>query len=183
MTLPLARDRAWLEHLFVASHRQVLAYAVRRVPPDDAYDVVAEVFTAAWQHRAKVPDAALPWLYRTASHHVQHVWRSQGRSQRLTHKLESQPAAHTEDHAEGVVQRLDDASLVAAALCQLTPRDAEILRLAAWEGLNADELAYVMGCSRTAAKVRLHRARRRFEQAVAPPSTCDMPLQAREATS
>jgi RNA polymerase sigma-70 factor (ECF subfamily) len=40
----------------------VLAYAVRRVPRDEADDVVAEVFAAAWRHRASVPDPALPWL-------------------------------------------------------------------------------------------------------------------------
>jgi RNA polymerase sigma-70 factor (ECF subfamily) len=40
--------------------------------------------------------------------------------------------------------------------------DREVLTLAAWEGLDAGEIATVMGCSRNAARIRLHRARRRL---------------------
>jgi hypothetical protein len=43
----------------------VHAYALRRVGPDDAPDVVAEVFTVAMARTDRVPDDALPWLYRT----------------------------------------------------------------------------------------------------------------------
>ena len=49
-----------------------------------------------------------------------------------------------------------------AALARLGPRDREALLLAAWEGLQGAELAAALGCSAAAAKVRLHRARRRL---------------------
>ena len=172
MTLPPPppRDRAWLEALFAAHARAVVAYAARRVQPSEVDDVLAEVFTAAWQHRERVPDPALPWLYRTASHVVLHAWRSRGRADRLAARLQAEPARHVDDHADRVAASLDDSARVLTALAALTPRDAEVLRLAAWEELDTDELAYVLGCSRTAAKVRLHRARRRFAQALAPDS-------------
>lgn len=168
MTAPPPRDRVWLEALFAAHHDAVLAYARRRVAAADADDVLAEVFTAAWQHRDRVPDPALPWLYRTASHHVLHTWRTRSRAERLASRLHAQPAHLADDHAEQVAAHLDQAARVRAALATLTPRDAEVLRLASWEQLDTDQLAYVLGCTRSAAKVRLHRARRRFAQALQP---------------
>ena len=44
----------------------VYAYARRRVGATAAPDVVAEVFMVVVASPAKVPDDALPWLYRTA---------------------------------------------------------------------------------------------------------------------
>lgn len=186
MTAPPPRDRAWLEALFTAHHGAVLAYARRRVPAADADDVLAEVFTAAWQHRDRVPDPALPWLYRTASHHVLHTWRSHTRAERLASRLHAQPARPADDHAEHVADHLDHNAQVRAALATLTPRDAEVLRLATWEQLDTDQLAYVLGCTRSAAKVRLHRARRRFTQALQPTDCPPLPgssQPAREATT
>ncbi|MDO5683245.1 MAG: hypothetical protein Q4G46_10510 [Propionibacteriaceae bacterium] len=42
------RDRDWLTALFDRHHRQVLAYAIRRVGHDAGEDVLAEVFAVAW---------------------------------------------------------------------------------------------------------------------------------------
>jgi RNA polymerase sigma-70 factor (ECF subfamily) len=40
--------------------------------------------------------------------------------------------------------------------------DRELLRLVAWEGLGHEQIAAVLGCTRATARVRLHRARKRF---------------------
>jgi RNA polymerase sigma-70 factor (ECF subfamily) len=50
------------------------------------------------------------------------------------------------------------------ALRSLRPFDQEVLRLAAWEGLEAADAAIVLGCNVSAYRVRLHRARRRLER-------------------
>ena len=55
---------------------------------------------------------------------------------------------------------------VLRALDSLQPDDQEILRLAAWEELTSAQIAEVLGCSRGAAKVRLHRARQRLTAAL-----------------
>jgi len=182
VTPSLPRGQAWLEALIAAHSGALAAYAVRRVPSHEVDDVLAEVFAAAWQHRDRVPDPALPWLYRTASHHVLHVWRSRSRADRLAARLQAEPTGQVHDHADQVAAKLDDNAQVLAALAGLTARDAEVLRLATWEGLDTDELAYVLGCTRTAAKVRLHRARRRFASVLLARDrgTC---LIAREATT
>jgi len=52
-------------------------------------------------------------------------------------------------------------------LMELGERDREVLLLSAWESLVPAQIAMVLGCSRTTAAVRLHRARRRLARAVA----------------
>jgi RNA polymerase sigma-70 factor, ECF subfamily len=75
------RGAAWFEQLFRDHHRDVLAYARRRVP-GDADDVVAEVFAVAWRRRDDVPPEPLPWLYRTAANHILHARRGDARRSR-----------------------------------------------------------------------------------------------------
>ena len=173
------RDHAWLEALFRRHHQAVLAYARRRVPIDQADDVLAEVFAAAWRHRDRVPDPALPWLYRTASHHVLHVYRGTARRERLVERVAGSGGSggrgdQVGDHADDVARTIDDGLRVRAIMSRLPPRDAEVLRLDAWEQLDNEQIAYVLGCARTSARVRLHRARRRFAQLLTAQSDSDL---------
>jgi RNA polymerase sigma-70 factor (ECF subfamily) len=182
VTPQLPRGRDWLEAVFAAYHQQVLAYARRRVPTDDADDVVAEVFASAWQHRDRVPDPPLPWLYRAAANHVLHSHRGHRRRERLSARLTAQPRQPEHDHADGVAARLDDHARVHRALAALSPLDAEVLKLSAWEDLGPEQIAYVLGCTPAAAKVRLHRARRRLAAALATPGPT-VHAAAKEATA
>ncbi|WP_206686422.1 RNA polymerase sigma factor [Kribbella qitaiheensis] len=47
---------------------------------------------------------------------------------------------------------------------ELSHQDRELLSLTAWEGLDTAQIAIVLGCSRNAVRIRLHRARARFER-------------------
>ncbi len=58
------------------------------------------------------------------------------------------------------------AEVCGAPLRRLTERDREILLLAAWERLDRAGLATTLGCSKTAAGVRLFRARKRLAAAL-----------------
>jgi RNA polymerase sigma-70 factor (ECF subfamily) len=49
-----------------------------------------------------------------------------------------------------------------AALSRLDEADRELITLVAWEGLDRDQIARMLGCSRATIRVRLHRARRRL---------------------
>ena len=55
-----------------------------------------------------------------------------------------------------------DGSALSDAWLALTVRDRDLLGLVVWETLTTDQIAAVLGCSRSVAKVRIHRARRRF---------------------
>jgi RNA polymerase sigma-70 factor (ECF subfamily) len=84
--------------LFAATYGPIVAYARRRVSPDQVDDVVSEVYTTAWRRRADahpgtLPDAtALPWLYGIAANSIRNLRRSDGRHLRLVEKIEAQPA-------------------------------------------------------------------------------------------
>jgi DNA-directed RNA polymerase specialized sigma24 family protein len=56
---------------------------------------------------------------------------------------------------------------VIEALSCLSELDQEALLLSAWDGLNSKEAAQVLGCTPVAFRLRLHRARRRFERVLA----------------
>jgi RNA polymerase sigma-70 factor (ECF subfamily) len=67
------------------------------------------------------------------------------------------------DHADSTAE----ASAVTTALRRLSENQREVLRLAAWEGLDARRAAAVLGCSAAAYTLRLHRARRRLAKELA----------------
>jgi RNA polymerase sigma-70 factor (ECF subfamily) len=58
---------------------------------------------------------------------------------------------------------------VRVALDALSSSDREILLLVAWEGLSPKQLAIALDMSQPAARVRLHRARRRLADALKRP--------------
>jgi RNA polymerase sigma-70 factor (ECF subfamily) len=133
------------------------AYALRRVGPDDAADVVGEVFRVALTRANRVPEDALPWLYRTAWNVVRNTYRTRSRDARAVNA-----ATATADHAADVAER--DAML--RALVSLRPKDREALMLVAWEGLDGARAAEAAGCSVGTFAVRLHRARARLSEAL-----------------
>jgi len=90
--------------------------------------------------------------------------RSGRRRDRLLARLSK--LGPSEDVSSMEMERLDDHLAVQLALARLRPKDAELLRLAEWEELTPVELAGVFNCSTNAIAIRLHRAHRRFGQAL-----------------
>ncbi|VTR76130.1 RNA polymerase sigma factor [Cellulomonas hominis] len=160
--------------LFDRTHQPLLAYAVRRVSdPADAADVVAETYLVAWRRLDDVPDgdAARPWLFGVARRVLANLYRGERRRHALAERLRdslTELAVEDESPATGVV----------AAMRRLPGPDQEVLRLVAWEELARDEIALVLGISRTAVRVRLHRARRRLMEQMARMAADDDPVAA-----
>jgi len=183
MSEDAGRDSDWFEALFLECGNKVLAYATRRCP-GDADDIVAEVFATAWKYRSNVPAEPLPWLYRTAAHQIQHSHRSRSRRAALASRSAQmdEPGRDPTDIADGVIAQVDRETAVARVMADLSPRDREVLRLWAWEQLSTDEIAYVLVISSTAARVRLHRAKRRAEALLQQdPTPARLPLALRSA--
>lgn len=154
------RDEVWFENFFRAQHPAVRAYARRRVRDGDADDIVADVFATAWACREQLPDEPRPWLYRCAWHRIATRQRADARRARLVARVAAQPggiggaaAIGPVGHAGFVGAALgggpDGADLgwVYDVLDALPPDEAELLRLAAWEGLAPREIAAVLGCT------------------------------------
>lgn len=154
----MSDDEERFTALFRRHHAQVLAYALRRTDEARADAVVAETFAAAWRHIGRLPDVPLPWLYRTAGNCLANERRSSTRQVRVAGRVAAQGELVIGDHAADVAE----AAELKAALGALPVRDREALLLVGWEGLDQRSAAYALGCSVTAFKVRLHRARRKL---------------------
>ncbi|MGH3381982.1 MAG: RNA polymerase sigma factor [Actinoallomurus sp.] len=151
--------------IYAKNYQPLLGYALRRChSPDDAADVVAETFTVAWRRAGDLPpgDEARLWLYgvarRVLANHLRGERRHSIKTAMLRDELAVSPAAAAPAPLEGTP--------VAVVFLELPERDRELLALVAWEGLGNTEIATVLGCSRNAVNIRLHRARKRFARAL-----------------
>lgn len=160
--------RLTFDRLHDTHARAVLAYALRRTAtPADAEDAAAETFVIAWRRSDRVPeiDDALPWLYGVARRVIANQRRGSDRRRRLAERIAEQPEGH-----DRLVLGTGGTPAI-AALERLSLADQELLKLVAWEGFTHAEVATVLGISTNAVAIRLHRARRRYEEAFGAPRT------------
>jgi RNA polymerase sigma-70 factor (ECF subfamily) len=150
--------REQLERLYERFAADIAMYALRRADRETAQDVVAETFLVAWRRIRDVPAEPLPWLYGVARRVLANQRRASSRRQALRESLRASTA--------GVASPPADLGL-AEALRELSDNDREVLMLIAWEGLTTREAAVALGCSDTACRLRLHRARRRLASLLA----------------
>lgn len=156
--------------LWDAYAARVQAYALRRVGPDAAEEVVAETFLIAWRRLAHVPGDPLPWLLVVARNTIANQRRSGYRRQALADELAR--VAHLTTVADAPEVAVDERETLLRALARLTSAEREALLLVGWDGLDATAAATVAGCTTTAFRMRLSRARRRLaEVADAPPAS------------
>lgn len=151
------------ELLFREHHAAVVAYVRRRAPDEAVDDVVEETFLVAWRRLDRVPAAELPWLLGVARNVLATQRRGAVRRQSLSRRV-----AAAQPGVSGVVDG-ESAGLdprLARALAELPDKDREALTLIAWDGLEPQEAAVVVGASAGAFRVRLHRARRRLRRAL-----------------
>lgn len=157
-----------LEEMVDAHAVDVRRYLYRRLtgvadPASTADDLTADVLVIAWRRRADIPAGAeLPWLYGVARRVLANYRRRP--QEVLVADLGALDAIDEADPAEIVT---DDASL-ADAWRSLGPRDREVLRLVAWEGLTGAQLALALGITEGGAAAALSRARARFEEFLSP---------------
>ncbi|MEV4498772.1 RNA polymerase sigma factor [Micromonospora arborensis] len=169
---PGKRDEGWFTSLYAAEYSHIVRYGLRRLADSDASaELAQEVFVVAWRRRAEVPDHSLPWLYGVARRLLANQWRSRRGTPALLPITDVDAARVAGSSGADVTVGVAD---VRAALAILSELDQEILRLVGWEELTVSEAAKVLGCTRAAAAVRLHRARRRLAEAM-----LDRPAQTR----
>jgi RNA polymerase sigma-70 factor (ECF subfamily) len=144
------------ERMYEQTRGQVLRYCLRRTSVDAAVDVVADVYAVAWRRRDSIPPDPLPWLYGVARRVLGNQRRSARRWSSL--KAKAMGAGAGPEGPEAHVLRDAEHRLVAEAVSRLSSRDSEIIRLAAWEGLDRDQIAVALGASPNAVTQRLSRA-------------------------
>ncbi|RJL29967.1 RNA polymerase sigma factor [Bailinhaonella thermotolerans] len=153
------------EEIYMANYAAVMSYVRRRTDsPDDAADALSETFATAWRKLDEVPrgDEARLWLYGVARRVLANQRRGDLRRTALAVRLRTELTAWAES-----VAGEDDPDAVRDAFKRLSHEDREVLALVGWEGLSPAEIAVVLGCSRPAVRVRLHRARKRLAKELA----------------
>jgi RNA polymerase sigma-70 factor, ECF subfamily len=168
----MADDRERFEQLYRENFRAVLRFAAVRVDPERAKDVAAETFLVAWRRLDDVPAEPRPWLLGVARKVIAGQFRSETRRDALALRLEAERSGAADVDLAGVVADRDE---VLTAFAALRERDREVLRLVTWDELSPAAAAEVLGVTRVAFAVRLHRARRRLEQALEPDSHSPAP--------
>ncbi|MFN7977857.1 MAG: RNA polymerase sigma factor [Vicinamibacterales bacterium] len=142
---------------------------VRHLSGDAALadDITAETFVRVWQTRDMLRHETLrAFLFAIARHLFLSGVRVNWRRAALE-DVHADPGPDPERQA----QAGDDAARLERALAALAPADREPLVLRAVEGLSYDAIGQVMDLSAGAAKVRVHRARRRLLALMTPTPT------------
>jgi RNA polymerase sigma-70 factor (ECF subfamily) len=156
-------DRERFQALHAALGEQLLRYFLRRsVGPSDAADLAAETYLTLWRRIDRLPedeDGARAWAFGVARgvllNHSRGVRRRLALADRLRDALLQE---------EGAIA--DNRSILGDALGSLSEDDRELIILIAWDGLNPAQAAAVLGIEPGAARVRLHRARKRLRAAM-----------------
>lgn len=145
----------------------VAAYALRRLPAEDAADVVAETFVVVWRRIDEMPEepSTRTWLLRVTRRVANAQAEGKQREDRLAERLAEQFQDRFGDLPP--IDRLEQLSLVGAAIKRLSEDDRELLLLVAWDDLQPAEIGTLLGLPGPVVRKRLHRARTRLRRHLA----------------
>jgi len=152
--------------LYQGNVERVARYVARRTAAPDVQDVVADTFLVAWRRLDELPRDPIPWLLVTARKVLANRGRSSQRRRALEGKLASATPWPLQLASPSDLPEIDQRLL--AAIAELPGAEREAFMLVAWDGLDATRASQVAGCSAATFRVRLHRARRRLKQRMAP---------------
>ena len=167
--------------LYDANHERVRRILARAVGPQDAEDLTQTVFAKAAKALPTFRGDAetSTWLYRIAANVASDWLRS-----RLTHEAKlTAPLPHASDDdmraaaigaatidshpsPEQQLSHEDMRDCIRGEIGKLPDTLRTVLMLSALGELTDDEIAQTLGISRDNAKVRLHRARRKFRKII-----------------
>jgi len=155
-------DERRFERFYNQHHGRVAAYLLSRTDRESAQDALSRTFEIAWRRFDDVPVRQLPWLLGVARRTLATQRRAQGRRDALFDRIAAGGPGVAHDGSD----HLADRELMMQAPSRLTELEREAVLLVAWDGLSQQEAAIVLGCSRVAVAVRVHRARQRLTAAL-----------------
>jgi RNA polymerase sigma factor (sigma-70 family) len=155
--------------IFDRHAQAIFRFLGRRIGPDDAGDLLSDVFLAAFEARARYDrdrTSALPWLYGIASNLLNKHYRQRASELRLLERMLVQNDPH--DHADWVSATVDaqvQLRAMAKLLEELPAGERDALLLYAWEDLTYGEIACALGVPTGTVRSRLNRVRQRLRAA------------------
>jgi RNA polymerase sigma-70 factor (ECF subfamily) len=159
-------DRDAFDEIVRRTYVDTYTLAVRlTASEEDARDVVQEAYLRAWKgiRRFRGDAQFSTWMYRITANTAATV-SSKRRRQRTVHIDEVADPVETEIalHPELATENSELMAQLSAALQELPPRLRALVVLKDVYGLSHEDIADELGISVTAAKVRLHRGRKRM---------------------
>lgn len=145
----------------------VFAYLARRVGPDLARDLVAEVFRLALEHFDDYEAGSggeRGWLFGIGTNLVRRHWRNEERRLRALERS-ARLLVPVSDPLSGIDDRVDAAAAagrVVRAVRSLPPEDRDLVVLVAWERRPHAEVGAVLGIPTGTVASRLSRIRARL---------------------
>jgi RNA polymerase sigma factor (sigma-70 family) len=148
----------------------IFRHLARRIGPDDASDLLADVFLAAFEVRFRYASdlsTALPWLYGITSNLLRKHFRRRAGELRMLDRLVAQ--SEPDDHVDGLADVVDarlQVRAMAKLLDELPPGERDALLLYAWDALSYEEIASALDIPVGTVRSRLNRTRRRLRAGV-----------------
>jgi RNA polymerase sigma-70 factor, ECF subfamily len=163
-------DAAAFEAIYQRYERRIYSFVYRMMGnPEDASDLTQDTFVKAYLAlpRTTADLNVSAWLHRIASNACLDVLRRRRLVQWLPWDVfdtnpAMEPAAPDDPAASFIRQETEQE--VQHILSLLTPKHRTALVLKEYQGLSCDEIADIMGTSRSAIKSLLFRAREEFRQ-------------------
>lgn len=130
--------------------------------PEDAEEVVSDVFLAAWDQAAEIrPGSVKQWLGAVARNKARNRLRLLGQDLPLEEDVLELPGEQT---PEGSLDRREEQRLVRRAVDQLPGEDKEIFLRHYWYAQTLPEISACMNLNLATVKTRLRRGRLRLKQ-------------------
>ncbi len=164
-------DRRAFDELVRQTYEDTYTLAYRLTGnEEDARDVVQETYVRAWKGLKKFRGDARfsTWLYRITANagYTLTKKRRKHRHEPMGDDAVEIPEPNTAADPEAVAEASLLREEVAAAVDELPPKLRAVVVLKDVYDLSHDEIAEELGISESAAKVRLHRARRKLHDSV-----------------
>lgn len=162
LILRASDDPEALGELYLRYREQLYAWFRARAPESIASELTAEVFAqvalSLRRFRDEAGGSAGPWLYGIAKNLLRRYYQ-QGRVEEAARRRLAMPIRSYELDLDAVDERLAAAdSGLDTALASLPDSQRSALELRVLEELPYQEVAGVLGCTETAARIRVMRA-------------------------
>lgn len=133
--------------------------------PHVAEDLTQETLLRAWRqvHSLREPAALRVWLFRITTN----LWRDRLRRRSPTAQLDHDPPGPTAEPGRSLSGG-EELSRAYRAMCELPPRQREVLHLIACEEMSLADVAATLGITRESAKANLSLARKRLRSILEP---------------
>jgi RNA polymerase sigma-70 factor (ECF subfamily) len=170
--------------LFASYHASIRRYILSMVhDPVEADDLTQDVFLQVHRNLGSLrdPDAVVSWLYRIATHVSYDRFRKSSRQPR-TEPLQAGDSVGANSRGDIadqlrldlVLEQADMSACVRSYIEELSTDYQQVIFLHDLEELSNPEIARMLGVSLDAVKIRLHRARRKLQDALS--RHCDLSL-------